>query len=246
MTEKTPPSPEGLQLRTTPLASARLSRKAIMTAIGVLGLILGVVIINVSKGKPAKTAEQANLAKELQPSVNVGKELSKDIPDVILPPPRPRPEVPADGPPVKSLENDARLADTAIAKFADTQRADIHPAVAAMSEEEPAPGASPGTAPGGGANTDSHFGAGLLRVADHLPSGETDLNRQDEKEAFSNKKQHSDYLDNSLKAPASPFELKTGTVIPGILVSAINSDLPVRSSRRSRKTFTTPPPANIS
>jgi len=217
-----------LQLRTTPLASARLSKKAVMTAIGALGLILGVVIVNVSKGKPVKTAEQASLGKELQPSVNVGKELSKDIPDVILPPPRPQPEAPVGGAPLKSLENDARLADTAIAKFTDGERYSLRPAVAAASEEQPAPGESVRTASGGGNNTDtdSHFGGGLLKVADHLSSGDSDLNRQDEKEAFAKKKQHSEYLDNALKGPASPFELKTGTVIPSILVSAINSDLP--------------------
>ena len=231
MSEQTPPSPEGLQLRTTPLASARLSKKAVLTAIGALALILGVVIINISKGKPAKAAEQSNLAKELQPSVNVGKELSKDIPDVIIPPPRQQPEAPPSSePPTKSLLNDARLADTAIAKFSDVQRTEMRPAVAAASEEAPGDGAASGddveTAAGGGADTSGHPGAGLLRAAGSASDGGIDLNHQDEKQAFSNKKQHSGYLAATFKAPVSPFEIKTGTVIPGMLISEIDSDLP--------------------
>ena len=231
MSEQTPSSPEGLQLRTTPLASARLSKKAIMTAIGALALILGVVIINVSKGKPAKAAEQSNLGKELQPSVNVGKELSKDIPDVIIPPPRQQPETPPSSePPTKSLLNDARLADTAIAKFSDVQRTEMRTAVAAASEEAPAAGAASGedveTASDGGTNPSGRLGAGLLRVANSSSDGGIDLNRQDEKQAFSNKKQHSEYLEATFKAPISLFEIKTGTVIPSMLISEINSDLP--------------------
>ena len=239
MTETTPPSPEGLQLRTTPLASARLSKKAVVTAVGALALILGFVIVNVSKSKPVKAAEQAASTKELQPSVNIGKELSKDIPDVIPLPPRQRDEAPAAGAPVKSLADDARLADTAVAKFVNVQHAEMQPAVAAMSEENPAeeatPGENTGITPGGGINTNTNFAAagnplraagGLLRVADQSSAAETDLNRQDEKEAFSKKTQRSAYLGNPLRAPLSPFELKTGTVIPGILVGAMNSDLP--------------------
>lgn len=33
-------------------------------------------------------------------------------------------------------------------------------------------------------------------------------------------------LDESLRSPATPYEIKTGTLVPGIMVSAINSDLP--------------------
>jgi type IV secretion system protein TrbI len=226
MSEQTPPSPEGLQLRTTPLASARLSKKAIMTAIGALALILGVVIINVSKGKPAKAAEQSNLVKELQPSVNVGKELSKDIPDVIIPPPRQQPETPPSSePPTKSLLSDARLADTAVAKFTDVQRTEMRTAVAAASAEDVASGEDVETV-SGSTNSSGRSGSGLLRVASASSDGGVDLNRQDEKQAFSNKKQHSEYLEATFKAPISLFEIKTGTVIPSMLISEINSDLP--------------------
>ena len=67
MTEETIASPDSLELRSKPLASARLSRKAVFTVIGVLALIMGVVIVNVSKGKTAKAAGQT--VKELQPDL---------------------------------------------------------------------------------------------------------------------------------------------------------------------------------
>lgn len=35
-----------------------------------------------------------------------------------------------------------------------------------------------------------------------------------------------DYLDSELKNPKSPYELQAGTLIPGVLITGINSDLP--------------------
>jgi type IV secretion system protein VirB10 len=36
----------------------------------------------------------------------------------------------------------------------------------------------------------------------------------------------SDYLQASVRAPVSPYEVKAGTIIPAVLLSAVNSDLP--------------------
>src|SRR5262249_36265017 len=35
-----------------------------------------------------------------------------------------------------------------------------------------------------------------------------------------------DYLQASVRAPVSPYEVKAGTIIPAVLLSAVNSDLP--------------------
>jgi type IV secretion system protein VirB10 len=67
---------------------------------------------------------------------------------------------------------------------------------------------------------------GLLRAADRSPAGESDPNHQSEKLAFLQKSQRSAYLGNRLEAPVSPYELKTGTVIPSLMIGTINSDLP--------------------
>jgi type IV secretory pathway VirB10-like protein len=44
----------------------------------------------------------------------------------------------------------------------------------------------------------------------------------------------------SVTAPASPYELKAGTLIPAVLITGINSDLPGQVVAQVRETFTTP------
>lgn len=55
-----------------------------------------------------------------------------------------------------------------------------------------------------------------------------DQNMQEEKKAFSKEagKEKGDYLQEQVKDPVSPYEVKAGTIIPGILLTGINSDLP--------------------
>lgn len=57
---------------------------------------------------------------------------------------------------------------------------------------------------------------------------EHDPNLQNEKSSFISQHQQSedDYLHSMLKDPISPYELQAGTIIPGILITGINSDLP--------------------
>ena len=140
--------------------------------------------------------------------------------------------------PVKSAEDDARLADTAVPKFAEAESTAIRPAVAGWSAERSAQ--APDGAPNPMANDtldtngiNINTNTGSLRPVGNFPGGPdaasgapADLNHQDEKLAFQRNSLHSAYLDARLTAPRSPFELKTGTVIPGILVGAMNSDLP--------------------
>jgi type IV secretion system protein VirB10 len=61
------------------------------------------------------------------------------------------------------------------------------------------------------------------------PSASVDPNMQDRKNAFLGGKggvKHADYLDVALQHPRSPYEIKAGTVLPAVLITAINSDLP--------------------
>jgi type IV secretory pathway VirB10-like protein len=55
-----------------------------------------------------------------------------------------------------------------------------------------------------------------------------DQNKQQEKKAFLDtaNKSNSDYLSSSLQFPQSPFELQAGNIIPAVLMTGINSDLP--------------------
>jgi type IV secretion system protein VirB10 len=229
------------------VASARLSRKAALGAIAVLAVILGVVIANVSRESPKKGGEEAAAKKDLEPALNAAKSLTKDIPDVEADPrPAPRAAAPTlerspGAPPAKSSEDDARLADTAVPKFSKEESTSMQPAVAGWSAQSPSQGDTP---PNTNTNAGTEFGAGLtgpggggaggaLRrignfagVAGGVGDGEPDLNRQDEKLAFQRTPRRSAYLTSRLTAPVSPYELKTGTVIPGLLIGAMNSDLP--------------------
>lgn len=226
MAEKNIASPDGLQLRGSPLASARLSKRAALAAVAVLAVILGVIIMNVSKEKRTKAPDETSAKKDLEPALNAARSLTKDVPDVIAEPPARAPVVPAltsppaSGAPVRNSAEDARLADTAVPKFAKSESAAVRPAVAGWSAENPSQGDGVGVA--------SQADAGGVGLTPGLArAAAPDLNRQDQKLAFQRtRRQTSYYLNNKVSAPMSPFELKTGTVIPGVLIGSMNSDLP--------------------
>ena len=77
---------------------------------------------------------------------------------------------------------------------------------------------------GGGVGSDASSESSLASS-----SPDNDQNKQSEKIAFlkdAAKSTESDYLKATLKNPVSPYELQAGTIIPGVLVTGINSDLP--------------------
>ena len=56
---------------------------------------------------------------------------------------------------------------------------------------------------------------------------EGDQNRQDEKRRFAGERRTgSPYLGSPLLKPISPYEIKAGSILPGTLITGINSDLP--------------------
>jgi type IV secretory pathway VirB10-like protein len=66
-----------------------------------------------------------------------------------------------------------------------------------------------------------------------------DPNQQAEKMSFMQSNHtatDNDYLDSVVKKPLSPYELQAGTIIPGILVTGINSDLPGQITGQVRST----------
>jgi len=229
MADTTPPSPEGLQLRGAPSSGARLSKKAAFIAIAVLTVIVGVIVTNVTKSPPKQNADAGPAKTDLQPALNAANTLTKDVPDVIAAPAGPPPPLrsaPGDLPapiaaPVKDPEADARLADTAVPGFASAQSASITPAVAGYSASADPQDDAGGTATNGAPARGSNPTQGASREA-----ADTDPNHQAAKTAFLNTPESRTYLNGKLTAPRSPFELKTGTVIPGVLISEANSDLP--------------------
>lgn len=55
---------------------------------------------------------------------------------------------------------------------------------------------------------------------------QADPNGQARKEAFLAQKRSDDYLEFTRDVPLSPFELNVGTIIPAVLISGMNSDIP--------------------
>ena len=72
-----------------------------------------------------------------------------------------------------------------------------------------------------GQNNSSATGSGSNPPQDY------DLNRQGSKKDFlMNAEANPNYLENSEEDPISPYEIKAGTIIPGVMITGINSDLP--------------------
>lgn len=84
-------------------------------------------------------------------------------------------------------------------------------------------------APGTGQPLTASEALAAIRGANAGANG--DPNKQSAKVAFlenAGKLDTSDYLERTVQKPLSPYELKQGSVIPGVLVTGINSDLPGR------------------
>jgi type IV secretion system protein VirB10 len=233
MADITPPSPDGLQLRGNPATSARLSKKAAFFAIAVLAVILGVIVVNVSREKPTQTVDENATKRDLQPALNAAKTLTKDVPDIDTTPTLTRqpPPLPSSPPVTGSAgkptnpEADARLADSAVPNFSAVQGTALQPAVAGYSATQDEDATRGVNTTGGADSLRASAGAAAgLRNQDAI--NEVEPNRQEQKENFLQRTRRSIYLQSRLTAPVSPFELKTGTVIPGILIGAANSDLP--------------------
>lgn len=82
---------------------------------------------------------------------------------------------------------------------------------------------------------------GVNRMIDNLsagqgPAGPEDQNQQSEKRRFSEEKRNDfPYLRTTLLTPISPYEVKAGTILPGVLITGINSDLPGQIVAQARE-----------
>lgn len=69
-------------------------------------------------------------------------------------------------------------------------------------------------------------GGRRIRQAAMLDGDLPDLNMQDRKESFLETERTTEYLPHTRKSPLLPYELKAGSIIPAVMISGINSDLP--------------------
>lgn len=223
MAAKQPHSPNGLAVRGAPLASARLSPKAALGAVAVLATMLGFIIVNVTKEKPKATAKKAEAAL-LQPALSSARSLTMDVPDIAhTSKPIAVPELPAQTtlpPPIARAEERDGKGKRSTPSSDDQVRMAGSEISQSASGGASAEDVSLNVSPGGGAS--GTIGA-LAGNGD--PANEPDLNRLLDKLAFLTNPRESGYLQPQLKAPRSPFEIKTVIVIPSVLLSALNSDL---------------------
>jgi len=68
------------------------------------------------------------------------------------------------------------------------------------------------------------------------PGEQEDQNQQGEKRSFNKEDRRGfPYLRTSLLTPISPYEVKAGTILPGVLITGINSDLPGQITAQARE-----------
>jgi len=82
---------------------------------------------------------------------------------------------------------------------------------------------------GGDSDLLGGFGLGTLG-ADRGGKDGNEQNMQNEKRKFVDEQKKSKdrnfYVNNTLQKPVSPYEVKTGSIIPGVMITGIDSDLP--------------------
>lgn len=100
---------------------------------------------------------------------------------------------------------------------------------AAAAALQASPSVSLGSSSAGGGGDSYGKPAPLVPGAFNLPGqASTDPNYAKDKAAWakSSENDHTGYLESPRMPPLSPFEIKTGTVIPGIMIGGVSSDLP--------------------
>lgn len=241
-------SPDGLELRGTPKISARLNKKAVMIAVAVMVGVFVFILSNLSTPQKDMTKNVApEKPQTFTPATGTASALTSDVPDQPLllpaePPKMPRESAPppnaastqnvptladsgstgalpassstptstATAQPPERMAN-AFMADTELIKFAERQ---------AKVEEEMAPRDAISNQ---GANRQS------TAVREDPAVNKDDPNRQSQKEAFlerGGRSKGAHFQIVQLNPPINEFEIKTGTVIPGVMITQINSDLP--------------------
>ena len=249
-------SPDALELRAKPVVSARVGKIAGLAALSILVLAGAIIAFNIAthKGAGLKQGGKDGSSK-LATALPVAQEMFNQVPEkgviplnaskppalepkpepqpqpVQLPGPEPKPQPTQDPQALKrdrlQEEREAALrqalaAGTPVDSFQaqsakgppDQQIATTDPSLAGLAQK---------------VRQNYMSTAGLLGQGLSGTGDEPDLNRQAQKLAFLEKAMtqiETPYLPATRKAPLSPLEIKTGTVIPAFMVEGINSDLP--------------------
>jgi type IV secretion system protein VirB10 len=220
-------------------AQGRTLRKGpvILLLAGILGVVLLALTFALQTSAPSKGKPEASSNPLAQPAV-VPEAIRMGQPAPSAAPPllasaRPLPSRPPVGGAASTprtgtlgrsfqrqarLEQDQKAASGGILFAARAEQAGGAVAAAAAPSARETGASAPGVSGSGGGGQGGSLGG-----------TDADPNRQDRKNAFLDAQgaaKTTDYLVASLQHPRSPYELKAGTLIPAVLITGINSDLP--------------------
>jgi len=243
MTTATPPKadPEGLALRAAPQPVTRLSRRMLIALAAVLAaVVLGATLWSLQPSQRTRTtqtelynvdriARAENLDRlpadysklSAQPSAQTVPVLGEPLPGDL-------------GKPMLQAERNATHDDPARIERLNRQRDAEEAARASVffrssqARTSPANAAAPAMAPGTPSQLNTPFDPmASLRTASVPADPTTVQNRQDQKQAFvEGGGDTATRNPGGLQAPASPYQVMAGTIIPAALVTGLNSDLP--------------------
>jgi type IV secretion system protein TrbI len=249
-----PDAPTQLKLRPPPPSAARLNRRAgIAVAIFGGAALLLIIVFIARRGHPAVDsglAQPDRLRSALAAADGITSKRPDSLPSDIetapapivinTPPAAPAPPhatipqaAPAAAPQRSQADRDRDEAieekrrSEAAARTAGAGAEDFGAGKAAIGGIVP-PAVTPPRTP----DIDEGTAAALKQLADaagRRPADDQDQNRQRDKQGFiaaAQQKANPAYLEHVRTPPISPLELKTGTLIPAVLVSSLNSDLP--------------------
>ena len=200
-----------------PKPSLAIGKEKVLVAIGVIGVLLAGGVVLGNNSKPQRHSFESS-KKTGVPAYNLAS-LPSSYAE--LPPPTPVPTPPAlvkseHSKPLSNLEAiekkalEDRLQRAHSAKLASVSFQNFH--IPQQSAGEP------GSSLGQGAPADGQSSG---------KSARDDDNRQDDKNEFLSTRRVSQVsLNQKLISPRSKYQLMAGTVIPGLLLTALNSDLP--------------------
>lgn len=216
-----------------PRATGRTLRKgpAVVLLAGVLGVVLLAITFALQPAAPSKAKPEASSAAAMQPpsipdAIRSGPAATATPSRVV--PVRPLPQrPPMVGPPPMRR---ASIGGT-MQRFARQEQEQKAASAGILFDAKGEPSGGAGAPPlaltsPAGAAPPPHAAAGGSAGA---MGEDMDPNRQDRKNAFLDAQgaaKTTDYLVATVQHPRSPYELKAGTIVPAVLVTGINSDLP--------------------
>ncbi len=235
-----------LDIRERPRVGLRLSKRAVGIAMVPVFVAMAVVTYNVADRAAqqnevaAKKAESGPVQSSMDAAQAILDDAPSAVPTVAVEPPALPSSAPvattALPPPSASVQPKPTGPDPAEMEL-QRRMEEARQALKRAMESDTTPGSfqrasavSPAAIPVAGAGGSMSGMPDLAQLAAQTGLGqkEQDQNLQAEKKAFLKeaKQLQTPYLQASVKPAMSPFELKTGAVIPALLVSGLNSDLP--------------------